>query len=622
MLAMVAASISAALLTHAQVPDRLPFQNHVVGSDGIPLGTGPLGESEPRNYDVVFRIHPRSTGANILWAEEQTVTVDRGLMSVQLGEGLTFQEEPRPPLKELFKGLGADERYLSTTIRFSEQSAFFEILPRIRLLGNPGAILAHATRSISGADGRELLSLTADRAVINGDLKLTDTLTAPSISGNGAGLTGLNAAAFTTGKIQAQFIQGGLDASRIAGVVAPDRLPATIPASRIPSALNASIITSGIIDESRLPLSSLNTTRAATFKGLVSFGKGLSVKNDDLFLNHGALELGEPGNQDFGLQLRKIPLSTDTGQDVENVTTLWGNDGGTLGDKRHGNRSALTWNSENQVIIHRPLRVNSTLFTKVPSVRRGIFDSINTSIVNDMKNLNLSIEADGVILAESFYAFSDERIKMAVDSSSSLGNLRMVGALRVVDYQMKDRPQFGDAIRRGFIAQEVAESLPDAVSKSKEFLPDIFSPSHAVLRDPTNKTIAITTKTAHSLQQGVRVRLMLPDRTLETKVLAIDSDDTFSVADPGGAIDSIFVYGREAKDFHVLDSDQIFSATISAIQHLMGEAASLDKEITSIEGEIAALESIQSEVRQLTKQLNESNQAVPTRHVSVTTSAP
>ena len=66
-------------------PDRVAYQGYLVDGNG-----DPLGNSVPANYDVVFRIYNVKQGGttdNILWAEQQTVTVDKGYFSVLLGEG-------------------------------------------------------------------------------------------------------------------------------------------------------------------------------------------------------------------------------------------------------------------------------------------------------------------------------------------------------------------------------------------------------------------------------------------------------------------------------------------------------------------------------------------------------
>ena len=70
-------------------------------------GTG-LGTPTPENRKIVFRIYDAASAGNLLWTEEQTVTVGNGVFSVLLGQGIPFSTEPRPTLDTVFAGLLID----------------------------------------------------------------------------------------------------------------------------------------------------------------------------------------------------------------------------------------------------------------------------------------------------------------------------------------------------------------------------------------------------------------------------------------------------------------------------------------------------------------------------------
>jgi hypothetical protein len=86
-------------------PERMTYQGFLVGSDGVALGN-----TNPRNYDVVFRIYDVENGGVPLWGEQQTVTVDKGFFNVLLGEGAAVGV--RPALSSLFKGATASDRFV------------------------------------------------------------------------------------------------------------------------------------------------------------------------------------------------------------------------------------------------------------------------------------------------------------------------------------------------------------------------------------------------------------------------------------------------------------------------------------------------------------------------------
>src|SRR5688572_27064438 len=75
----------------ANPPDRMTYQGFVVDANETPIGS-----PNPRNVDIVFRVYDAAQAGTLLWAEQQTVTVDKGYFSVLLGEGTTYQSEPRP----------------------------------------------------------------------------------------------------------------------------------------------------------------------------------------------------------------------------------------------------------------------------------------------------------------------------------------------------------------------------------------------------------------------------------------------------------------------------------------------------------------------------------------------
>ena len=81
-------------------PERMTYQGYLVDANN-----SPLGNSEPVNYDVVFRIYNAKQGGAAIWAEQQTVTIDKGNFSVLLGEGAAATDaEPHGKLSEAFSG--------------------------------------------------------------------------------------------------------------------------------------------------------------------------------------------------------------------------------------------------------------------------------------------------------------------------------------------------------------------------------------------------------------------------------------------------------------------------------------------------------------------------------------
>lgn len=185
-------------------PEMLSYQGFLVDANGVPLGTSESGAPQPANYDVIFRVYNASSGGSLLWAEEQTITVDNGYFSVVLGEGAVSGSDPRPDLSTVFTGIGADERFIGVSVRFTAGGEFSDILPRLRLLTSPYSFLASQARAVVNPDGQSLLTAEGGQVTIAGSLAATH------VAGNGASLTNLNASQVSSGTIADARLPGNL----------------------------------------------------------------------------------------------------------------------------------------------------------------------------------------------------------------------------------------------------------------------------------------------------------------------------------------------------------------------------------------------------------------------------
>jgi hypothetical protein len=121
-------------------PERMTYQGFIAGSDGVALGN-----TAPKNYDVIFRVYDAETAGTLIWGEQQTVTVDKGYFSVLLGEGAPVSGVPNAgiTLSSLFDSATASDRYVGFTVKgIGSGGADVDILPRARMMSAPYAFLA------------------------------------------------------------------------------------------------------------------------------------------------------------------------------------------------------------------------------------------------------------------------------------------------------------------------------------------------------------------------------------------------------------------------------------------------------------------------------------------------
>ncbi|MBM3840512.1 MAG: hypothetical protein FJ398_21625 [Verrucomicrobia bacterium] len=139
----------------ANPPERMSYQGFLADANGVVLGN-----DSPRNYTAFFRIYTAATGGVALWAEQQTITVDKGYFSVLLGEGSVVGSEPHANLSGIFTGSSASERYIGITVR-GLSTTDVEIAPRLQLLAAPYSFLARNAVSLVNDQGAPFVNITS-----------------------------------------------------------------------------------------------------------------------------------------------------------------------------------------------------------------------------------------------------------------------------------------------------------------------------------------------------------------------------------------------------------------------------------------------------------------------------
>ena len=215
--------------------------------------------------------------------------------------------------------------------------------------------------------------------------------------------------------------------------------------------------------------------------------------------------------------------------------------------------------------------------------------------IGDRLQAPVSIRSEGWIATMmGMVVYSDSRIKRDVRASAPAKDLAAIQQLQVTDYRMVDPSSGGDGWRKGFIAQEVEKVMPGAVTRSVEFVPDIFSLATAVVWNPGAKTLSLTLSKDHDLKPGERVRLHVDGSRLDLDVNAVPSAREFVVEKCGQAPEKVFVYGRQVNDFRTVDYDRIFTTSVGALQELKkekdAEVKALQEENASLRDRLAALE--------------------------------
>ena len=176
-------TVTPAHAANASPPGKMTFQGFLTDASNPPV---PLGNTTPANTTVIFKIYKSPTGAtaaDVLWAESQVVTVDKGHFSVLLGEGSAvtgFTDKHPTDLSGIFIGADASDRWIGLTVDGAE------ITPRIQFFAAPYAQLAKAATSlVNPSSGATLLNFANNKLEGTGDISTTGSVTS---SGTVAGL--------------------------------------------------------------------------------------------------------------------------------------------------------------------------------------------------------------------------------------------------------------------------------------------------------------------------------------------------------------------------------------------------------------------------------------------------
>jgi len=146
-------------------------------------------------------------------------------------------------------------------------------------------------------------------------------------------------------------------------------------------------------------------------------------------------------------------------------------------------------------------------------------------------------------------------------------------------YNYKDKILYGKNEVYGFLANEVAEVLPNAVTYETDYIPNIMTMCNiiSVYQGTTELQLfdnkehglvrndIIKMKTAHySSIDNVKVLDVLSETKIIINYVFTTRETTFN-----DETDVIFLYGKLINDFNVLNKDSIFTTNVAATQELI-----------------------------------------------------
>ena len=208
------------------------------------------------------------------------------------------------------------------------------------------------------------------------------------------------------------------------------------------------------------------------------------------------------------------------------------------------------------------------------------------------------------IKSSSLLVTSDSRIKKDIKLVDDTKAINLVNTLESKEYGYIDPYNRKTQKTIGFIAQEVKDVLPNAVSIEKGFIPDeireILNPVWNASSDGSwTLTISdIVFQVNHTGKCRFYFGETKKDIQVETDRVSFKFDRKW---------DNVYLWGKEINDFHMIDKNQIFALHHSAIQELdrkhKREVEEKDNKISTLEHKVysltARLEALESSVLSL-----------------------
>jgi hypothetical protein len=223
--------------------------------------------------------------------------------------------------------------------------------------------------------------------------------------------------------------------------------------------------------------------------------------------------------------------------------------------------------------------------TLSPSCPLDVEVSVNMDV--GAYNAQVSIKAASTIwCGDLIQISSDKRIKSNVVPIDIDEALKSINLIKPVYYSYIDTAKHGTAMTAGFIAQDIGNVLKDSVKKSTEFVPDIMRSS--IVLDGYKNVLQLP---GHKILPGETIKMYDDKQNVIIGVVSDCTEDSFTVLSSAPFIGgSMFVYGRQVDDFHVLNYEYIMTQNVAATQALYKESVQQKEMISLLQSRLSFLE--------------------------------
>jgi len=227
----------------------------------------------------------------------------------------------------------------------------------------------------------------------------------------------------------------------------------------------------------------------------------------------------------------------------------------------------------------------------------GTYGLLNSSGSTDQASgsNHYSIYADNRIAATEFNAFSDSRIKKNVVDINDSSALEKIRLLEPKIYNYIDEKQKGTSNVYGFIAQEVANVLPYAVTVGHGDIPNILTNSNVIVTENSNviELHLDTPVEGLTLSNTSVINITTDnDQYLTVPVLSFSGSNVITIqnSDKFTNVTGAYIHGEHIQDFNNLNKDAIWAVSTAALQEVDRQLQAEKAKVADLLARVTALE--------------------------------
>jgi hypothetical protein len=234
---------------------------------------------------------------------------------------------------------------------------------------------------------------------------------------------------------------------------------------------------------------------------------------------------------------------------------------------------------------------NVGIGTNVPTATLDIFTT-NPSL-NSVKVSNDIWAQTGVVYS------SDARIKkdiVDIDDGDALAKIMAIQP-KIYDYVDNNRHRNKTDVY-GFIAQQIAEVIPNAISLQTEAIPNIYT-----FGTIYSKVLMINDEIA-DVKEGSKIAVLFNNSKYIIEIQDIYTPSVYAVDNPYNLAGTVFIYGTVVEDFYTLDKNYIYALNVCATQDLHRRQLGMQSKLAEIQGKYN-IDIIGADIEQFCHTVNE-----------------